>query len=149
MPAPGPLSGTNGHDLSGTTAQRPTTCEPGETFFDTTIGQLMVWNGTNWTIAQGNISTLATAQSIATGNTILLPTGGTKKLTTAGAATGVILTAGTYDGQELTLFNNSANSITFAAVGTSNVANGTSAVIAANAGMTLVWSASDTKWYVV
>jgi L-threonylcarbamoyladenylate synthase len=67
----------------------------------------------------------------------------------AGAATGVILTAGTYDGQELTLFNNSANSITFAAVGTSNVANGTSAVIAANTGMTLVWSVSDLKWYVV
>ena len=37
-----------GHDISGTTAQRPTNCEPGCRYFDTDIGQVLVWNGTTW-----------------------------------------------------------------------------------------------------
>lgn len=147
MPAPGPIYARNGHDGAGATARRPTNCEAGENFFDTTIGQLLTWNGTNWTIAQGNVSALAAAQSIATGNTITLPSGKTKLLTSAGAATGVILAAGTFDGQELQLLNTSANSLTFAAAGTSNVSNGTSAVIAANSAMLLVWDATSARWY--
>jgi hypothetical protein len=45
--------------------------------------------------------------------------------------------------------NTSANSITFAAAGTSNVSNGTSAVIAANTAMKLVWDATGSRWYPV
>ena len=142
-----PAYTANGLPTSGTTAQRPTNGEIGAQYFDTSIGQLLTWNGTNWTIAQGNISSLAAAASVTTSGTITLPTGKTKLLTTAGAVTGVILTAGTYDGQELVLVNTSANSITFAAAGTSNVANGVSAVIAALTRMTLVWDATSARWY--
>ncbi len=83
---------------------------------------------------------------LATGNTIT-PTGNAVIFTTGGAVTGVIMAAGSVDGQEFTILNNSANSITFAAVGTSRVADGASAVIAANTRMTLVWSAAASLWF--
>jgi len=93
-------------------------------------------------------SPCAAAQTVAGAGTITLPANSSNQLlTTAGAVTGVILTAGTVDGQEITLINTSANSITFAAVGTSNVADGVSAVIAANRSLSLVWSATAAKWY--
>lgn len=38
----------HGHDLSGTTAQRPTNVEPGQRYFDTTLNRQLVWNGTAW-----------------------------------------------------------------------------------------------------
>jgi hypothetical protein len=42
-----------GHDLSGTTAQRPTNATIGQPFFDTTIGQQLFWNGTAWVTTSG------------------------------------------------------------------------------------------------
>lgn len=40
----------HGYDICGTTAQRPTlgAVETGFRYFDITIGQLLVWNGTAW-----------------------------------------------------------------------------------------------------
>lgn len=72
---------------------------------------------------------------------------GVIRLTTAGAVTGVIVAAGTVSGQKLVLINTSANSITMAAAGTSNVADGTSAVIAALTRMTLYWDVLSARWY--
>lgn len=92
----------------------------------------------------------ATAQNLSTGNTITLPTTSrTKRLTaTGGAVTGIILTAGTVDGQELVLINaESSNSITFATAATSNVSNGTSCVIAALKALKLVWDATASRWF--
>jgi hypothetical protein len=139
----------DGLDISGTTANRPTAKgEPGQGYFDTDIKAPLVHNGTNWNILSGPSSSLAAAASVSTSGTIALPTqGDTAKLSTSGAVTGVILTAGVYDGQRLTLVNTSANSITFAAAGTSNVADGTSAVLAANRSMTLIWEATSARWY--
>jgi hypothetical protein len=87
---------------------------------------------------------------VATGNTITLPANtSTKRLTaTAGAATGVILTAGTVDGQELTLVNvHATNAITFAAAGTSNVADGVASAVAALTATTFVWDATSARWF--
>lgn len=93
-------------------------------------------------------SPVTSAQTLSNGNTITLPTTGKNKLlSNAGAVTGILMTAGRFDGEEVTLINTTANSITFAAVGTSLVANGTSAVIAANTRMTLVYDATSAKWY--
>lgn len=144
-----PTNVLNGLDTNGPTAGRPTAkAEAGAMFFDTTIGAQLVHNGTNWNILGGPSSSLATAATIATSGTIALPAqGDTAKLTTGGAVTGVVLTAGTYDGQRLNLINTSANSITFAAAGTSNVADGTSAVLAANRSMCFVWEATSARWY--
>lgn len=38
----------HGHDISGTTAQRPTNVEIGQRYFDTDINTLMVYNGSAW-----------------------------------------------------------------------------------------------------
>src|SRR6059058_1301350 len=57
----------------------------------------------------------AATSALATGNTIT-PAGPNAVFTTGGAITGVIMAPGTYDGQVFTAINNSANSITFAAV---------------------------------
>lgn len=46
----------HGHDMSGTTALRPTNVEAGQTYFDTTLGQLLVYDGAAWTPA-GNTFT--------------------------------------------------------------------------------------------
>ncbi len=91
----------------------------------------------------------ATAQAMATGGTIaltancvLLP------ITLAAAATGVILAAGSVDGQQVKIENkSSANSCTFAAAATSNVALGASAVIAALGSLILTWDNTALLWY--
>jgi hypothetical protein len=83
-----------------------------------------------------------------TGGT-LTPAGYSSSMIVAPAAaiTGVILAAGTVDGQTVIIINNSANSITFAAAGTSNVADGTGSVIAANTAAMFVWAATPARWF--
>lgn len=87
-------------------------------------------------------------QALTSSGTITLPpVGNAKIVTTTGAVTGMILTVGTADGQTVVLINESANSVTFAASGTSNVADGTSDVVAANTARMLVWSSTTSLWY--
>lgn len=39
----------HGHDMAGTTLARPSSnVEPGQPYYDTTVGQWLVWNGTAW-----------------------------------------------------------------------------------------------------
>lgn len=88
----------------------------------------------------------ASPQGMSNGSTVSPGVGnGMYPLTTSGAVTGAIIAAGTITGQRITLVNESANSITFAASGTSNVADGVSDVIAANTGASYTWSGS--LWY--
>ena len=93
----------------------------------------------------------AVIQAVADNGTITLPTAGfNKKVITSTAAnkTGVILTAGIADGQMICIINTSAaNTITFAASGTSRVADGVSAVIPALRAMIFTWDATSTLWY--
>lgn len=86
-------------------------------------------------------------QSVATGNTITTVGIGAARVTTSGAVTGVILQAGAYPGQVVTVINESANSITFAASGTSHVADGVSDVIGANTARGFVWDSGPALWY--
>lgn len=67
----------------------------------------------------------------------------------AGAVASVVLQAGTVDGQQVTVVNEAtaANTITFAVAGTSNVADGTSSVIAGLNAREFVWVASPARWY--
>lgn len=83
----------------------------------------------------------ASAGSLATGGTIAVGALGIVRVNPAAAVTGAILAAGTHPGQVVRVLNESANTITFAAVATSNVADGTTDVIAANQGATYVWDA--------
>lgn len=91
----------------------------------------------------------ATATAIVTGGTIDVGGTGTIRLNPAAAVTGAILQKGNKAGQIVRLVNESANSITFAAVATSNVADGVSDVVDALNGATYVWDpdASTAGWY--
>jgi len=43
----------HGHDISGTTAQRPTNADVGCKYFDTTLGTVLFWSGTAWVTSDG------------------------------------------------------------------------------------------------
>ena len=83
-----------------------------------------------------------TADAVATGGTISTSGVTVARVAPTAAVTGVILEPGEYPGKRLTVVNEaaSADSVTFAAAGTSNVALGTSAVIAGQASLTLTWN---------
>jgi hypothetical protein len=95
-------------------------------------------------------SPVTAAQAIsANGQTITLPTTGFNKLLSSNAAyTGLIMTVGAYDGQIITLIHNTAtNTLTFAASGTSKVADGVLAIIQPLTSMRLTWDATSGLWY--
>ena len=91
---------------------------------------------------------------VMTGPAIALATGGTiddswgyVRLNPAGNITGVILAPGNRNGQMIVLFNESGNTITFAAAATSHVADGATTAIPASTGRLLVWNSGDGLWH--
>lgn len=106
-----------------------------------TVGNFVVVDG-----AQAAAGQSSSAQSVASSGTITTTGIGVARVTTAGAVTGVILQAG-QAGQQVTVINESANSITFAASGTSHVADGVADVIAATSARTFVYDSGTSLWY--
>lgn len=96
----------------------------------------------------GGLDVTATAPVNVNGDTIPT-TSDIARSAPAGAITGVILQAGTANGQRVTVVNESAaaNTITFAAAGTSNVADGVTTVIPGLRASTFWWNASTGRWY--
>lgn len=90
------------------------------------------------------------AQTLSSGDTIFANGAGVVNVVTSGGATtGVIMQAGTVHGQIVYIVNtDSSFSVTFAAAGTSLVANGTGAVIAAVTMKGFVWNAITNRWYI-
>lgn len=93
-----------------------------------------------------------TVTTLSTGNTITPGTSGgngSVRVTAGAAVTGIILAAGTKAGQEITVIHEgaAANTITFAASGTSNVADGVSDVITGPSARTFIWDAVTSLWY--
>lgn len=118
--------------------------------------------GDPWGIGtvQSNITTLQTAllpvlkgnaaQALAASGTIATASLAVSRVTPGASCTGVILAAGTSDGQVVIVENHHAsNTATFAAAGTSNVANGASEVVAALTSSMYVWNATAALWYSV
>jgi len=118
---------------------------------DSNVSLAFAPKGTGRLSLEGPVSSpVTTVQDLTTAGTITLPSGGFNKRLSAsgGSVTGMILTVGAFPGQMICLFNIEAtNTITFAAAGTSNVADGTSAVIAALRALVLVWDATSSRWY--
>lgn len=118
---------------------------PASSTLDTSAGTL--------TFAAGQIAapSLVTGGAIANAATLTPGAGVYSKITVnpAGAVTGIILAAGTADGQECTVVNlaTAANSVTFAAAGTSHVSNGVSSVIAGIVARTFIWDSGTSLWY--
>lgn len=111
---------------------------------------------TSGAVTFGNIradAVSATADAVATSGTISTAGVTVARVAPAAAVTGVILEAGTVSGQVVRVVNESAaaNSVTFAAVATSNVADGVSDVIAGVTGASYVWDAkaATPAWYKV
>lgn len=88
----------------------------------------------------------ATAPALATGGTINTAGLQVARVAPAAAVTGIILQAGTQPGQKITVLNESAFSVTFAAAA-SNVADGASDVIAATSARQFVWDSVTNLWY--
>lgn len=99
--------------------------------------------------SNGNLFTgqSASAAAIASSGTITTTNIGEARVAPTGNVTGIIMQAGTAAGQECVVTNESTFTVTFAAVATSNVADGVSAVIAANRCMFFKWDSSTSKWY--
>ena len=89
----------------------------------------------------------ATAAALATGGTVAVATLGVSRVSPTAAVTGVILGNGFFAGQIITVVNESAFSITFAAAATSHVADGASDVIAALTARAYVWDSGTSLWY--
>ena len=92
-----------------------------------------------------SLGTYASAAALAGSGTISTAASWSPVAPTAGV-TGIILQAGALDGQLVTVHNESAFSITFAAAATSNVAQGANDVIAAGQRITYQWSVNTTRW---
>lgn len=70
-----------GHEISGTTAARPTNAEPGQRYFDTDLGVMLAYDGSAWRPAAGIVASEITFTETAgagvyTG-TIAVPAGAT------------------------------------------------------------------------
>lgn len=91
-----------------------------------------------------------TSQALAANGTIATAGLAVSRVTPGATCTGVILAAGTQDGQVVIVENDHAsNTATFALAGTSHVANGTGEVIAALTATAYVWNASQGLWFKV
>ncbi|TXH42149.1 MAG: hypothetical protein E6Q97_36215 [Desulfurellales bacterium] len=88
-----------------------------------------------------------TTPTLATSGTISHNGCGVAQVLNAGATTGNIIQKGTHPGQVLMVINQGTGSVTMAAVATSNVAQGMSAVIPAGAASLFVWNHIDARWY--
>lgn len=110
-----------------------------------------IWDsvGLRWNAQLPSGLESATAVVIINGNTIATAGLKVSRVAPGGAVTGIILAAGTYPTQEITVVNEStaANSVTFAAVGTSFVADGVSSVIAGLNARRFQWDSATSTWF--
>ena len=93
------------------------------------------------------------AQAVSTGSAVInVPANSNRVKLTAGAATtGASLPVGAYDGQLLFIIitTAAANTVTFAAAGTSNVAGGVATSLAGLAAHLFIWDAAAALWFQV
>lgn len=88
-----------------------------------------------------------TVPTLANSGTITHNGSGVAIVTNGGATTGNIIQVGSVHGQLLVVINQGSGSITMAAAGTSNVVQGTGAIIVATGAGVFVWNTNDSRWY--
>lgn len=92
----------------------------------------------------------STAQALATSGTITAHGVRIARIAPTAAVTAIVIQQGDFDGQELTIINETTTgtfTATAAASGTSNVADGTSFVLSGLRSAKLNWDASTSLWY--
>lgn len=109
------------------------------TFVENPVAAGPLIGSTNTTVVIVNSNTITTAGLLIT------------RVNPGGAVTGIILQQGTVDGQIVIVENDAAaaNTVTFAAAGTSFVANGVTTVIAGLTAVAYVWNGTTGLWYPV
>lgn len=113
---------------------------------------LFATDGVNGQTSVGRLQVgqqIGTVTTLTTGNTITPALLGVLRVTAAGAVTGLIMAVGTVPGQKVTIIHEgaAANTLTFAASGTSNVADGVSDVITGPSARSYVWDSVTALWY--
>lgn len=93
------ITSVNGHDLAGTTTNRPTNMKVGETYFNTTTGRLEVANGTKMQNVT-DVPDATTGAGVASGSVGAAGAPGTG--TTAGGAGGALNDVGGAGGSKAT-----------------------------------------------
>ncbi len=111
-------------------------------------GSTSLW-GANEPLVNGTIATVQSSSAAATASSGTITTSGVgvARVAPTGNITGVILQAGTIPGQQATVLNESAFTVTFAASGTSHVADGVSDVIAATTARNYIYDTGTSLWY--
>lgn len=104
-------------------------------------------NGNIVSLANLSVGQSATAVALAASGTIATANIGVSRVAPTGNVASIILASGTQAGQQVTVINESAFTVTFAASGTSHVADGVSAVILANRKMDFTWDSGTSLWY--
>lgn len=129
-------------------ASLPSSSNPGDLFYNTATGVYYGCAAANtWTpLAVGPVVS-AVNSGLVTGGTITTSGVTIARVSPAAAVTGAIMQAGTVAGQSVKVINESANTITMAASGTSNTADGTSDIIPALAAREFCWDAGTSLWY--
>jgi hypothetical protein len=109
-------------------------------------GTITTDGSSNLTIG-GNVSTGQSSVATPGNNATITTSGvGVARVNPSGAVTGIILQSGTRGGQRVTVVNESGHTLTMAASGTSNVADGTSDIIQSNAAREYVWDSGTSLW---
>jgi len=137
-----------------TTVQRDaiTSVATGLEIYNTTTGRHEAYDGTVWQANDGSLVVFNTAQSLSAAGTITASQNkrqrryvtGNGGAITVNTTTGI--TNGVYDGQEITIFGQSAtNTVTITDAG--NVSVRSSAVLGLNSAIVLAWDTTSTKWY--
>jgi hypothetical protein len=125
------------------------TCEALTASGAATLGSASVTGTVKAGVVQQN-QAAGTVQTLSTGNTITVAANQSSvRVTAGGAVTGIIIAPGTLGGQLLTVIHEgaAANTLTMAASGTSNVANGVSCVITGPSARLFVWDSITALWY--
>ncbi len=98
--------------------------------------------GASWTPVQS-----VTAPATANNGTIATVGITVSRVAPTAAVTGVVLAAGTIAGQQVVVLNESAFSITFGTLGSSNVSIGVNCMIPAGTHLQFVWNSATGRWY--
>lgn len=110
----------------------------------------LLWYDTGQTVnGTINFAQSATAPVIAAAGTIPTAGVGVSRVAPSAARAGIILQAGTFPGQVVTVINESAaaSTLTMDVSGTSNVADGTSDVITGLTAGMYIWDSVQALWY--
>lgn len=116
---------------------------------DSTTSVEVLYNGVRDMRVAGGIATGQTpaAQVLASSGTVATAGVGVARVNPSGAVTGVVLAVGVVPGQQVAVLNESAFTVTFAAAGTSHVADGASDAIAALTARSYIWNSGTSLWY--